>query len=265
MATNIDRLSLLNTAHDVARACGEAVRARQTQTFHVQDKGVRDVVTAVDWESQQLAVHLIQERFPDHGFLAEEDSAGLPTAGPVIWVIDPLDGTANFSRHMPLYTVSVAAVVEGRVEAGVIYDPERGEMFSAWRGGGSYLNGQRLHVSPNAELGRSLAAVGWGRSDADRQQSLAMITRLAFQAQSLRALGSHALSLAWLAAGRLDAFFALRAGPWDVAAGALLVQEAGGQVSSLSGQPWTWGVAETWRLASNGQLHAALLALLDAA
>lgn len=261
---DIDRMALLDTARSVAWACGQAVRLRQAQAYAVQDKGVRDVVTAVDWESQRLAVEMIRERFPSHGFLAEEHDAGLPATGPVIWVIDPLDGTANYSRRLPVYAVSVAAVVEGRVEAGVIYDVERDETFSARRGGGSQLNGQALHVSARATLGRSLIGVGWGRSDADREQSLAVITRLAYQAQSLRALGSHALSLAWLAAGRLDAFFALRAGAWDVAAGALLVQEAGGQVSSLRGQPWAWDAPETWRLASNGWLHDALVAVVGA-
>lgn len=255
---------LLATAETVARVCGQFVHSRQTEPFTVADKGFRDVVTEVDWDSQQLATRLIRQRFPDHGFLAEETDHRLPTTGPVIWAIDPLDGTVNFSRQLPAFAISVAAIVDGAPGVGVIYDPLRDEMFSAVRGAGCSLNGRPICASPLRNLNQALLALGWGRSDADRRRSMAVINRLTYRVMSLRAFGSYALCLAWIAAGRLDAFFTYQPGPWDVAAGLLLVQEAGGLTSSLTGEKWDWSRPDTWRLTSNGHLHSQLLAALPA-
>lgn len=257
-----DAAGWLPLATATARAAGALVQAKAAESFGVMHKGFRDVVTNADYESQRLIVDAIREQFPTHGFLAEEKDPGLTAGRQVLWVIDPIDGTSNYSRRIPLYCISIAAVVAGRVEVGVVYDPVRDELFSARRGHGATLNGAALGVSRVEPLDAALIAFDWSRPEALRNQVLAMLGVLAHRAHTLRALGSTALALAWLAAGRIDGYFNLQPGACDVAAGSLLLAEAGGQLGATDGRPFAIDDRATWAVASNGHIHAELCAAL---
>lgn len=253
---------LLETAESAAREAGDFLRTAWQEPRQLEKKGFRDWVTDADYASQQIVTDLIQRRHPTHGFQTEEADGELPTTGDVIWLVDPVDGTTNFSRQQPNFTITLAAVAEGDVQAGVVYDPLRDEMFSAISGGGSTLNGGDITVSDRDVLERSVVALDWAHAPAQRQRSLDALDRYAHEVRTIRALGSAALALAWLAAGRLDAYLNPGLQPWDLAAGALLVREAGGQVSDWNGRPWTADSENTAGLASNGFIHDRLLALI---
>jgi myo-inositol-1(or 4)-monophosphatase len=239
----------LEAAELAARQAGELLRQKWRQPRQVQSKGFRDWVTDADREAQALMTTIIRQRFPDHAFITEEEDRSLPTRGPVYWVIDPVDGTSNYSRQLPVYCVSIAAAVavagdaplEAQVVAGVIYDPARDEMYSAARGRGAHCNGRPLQASSTADLTQAIIGFDWSREQAQREQGQVIVDQLGSQAHTIRIFGSAALGLAWVAAGRLDGYLNLTIGPWDGAAAALLIDEAGGRMDNLSGQPWRLG------------------------
>jgi myo-inositol-1(or 4)-monophosphatase len=248
-------------AENAARAAGHLIRRKLAEPLQVSSKGFRDLVTDADLAAQQQITTTLRTHFPDHGFLAEEKNSALPTAGPVRWIIDPIDGTSNYSRLLPIFCVSLAVAVAEEVVVGVIYDPLRDELFSAGRGQGATVNGQPLRVSTTADLAEALVGIDWGRQESIRQRSLDALNRFAHHVRSIRALGSSALALAWVAAGRMDLYGNYKLSAWDIAAGALLIHEAGGLTSDLQAAPLRL-VENTPCVASNGRLHREFLALL---
>lgn len=244
------------------RAGGREMR-RGFLKAKVSFKGRANPVTEADLAAERAIIGAIRARFPDHGLLAEE-SGTRRTASDYVWVIDPIDGTLNFAHGFPHSCVSIAAVRRGEAVAAGIYDPFRDELFLAEKGKGATLNGKPIKVSRAARLEDSLLITGFAY---DRHKKAALyagvVKDFLERAADLRRSGSAALDLAWVAAGRLDGFWEFHLSPWDVAAGRLLVAEAGGKVSDFDGKPW--GAPETWgrrTLASNGRIHAAMSRVL---
>jgi len=257
--TTTEPTALLETAQTAAATAGAYLREVWQQPRQIQSKGWRDLVTDADVEAQRIITTIIRGRFPDHAFLAEEDDPTLSTVGSVRWIIDPIDGTSNFSRQVPIFSISIAAVAAGAVVAGVVYDPLRDEMFSAAANQPTTLNSQPVHASQVQELIQAIIAFDWSRNPVDRQLTLELLNRLAHQVHTIRAVGSAALGLAWVACGRLDAYFNAHMKPWDAAAGLLLVQQAGGQLTNLQNQPWLLDAPTQPCLVSNGHIHHLLL------
>lgn len=274
--TNIPEL--LAAAEEFAVAAGKLVYDKWVNPVPVQSKGFRDVVTEADFAAQAVITNAVKARFPTHGFLTEEEDTSLPTEGDVIWVIDPIDGTINFSRGMPDFCVSVAAVEGGKpladvlanpkVLAGAIYDPMRGELFSAGLGLGGYVacDGEKrpLQVSNISSLEEALVTHDWSHEIAGRQFILDRLNSMAHHVFSIRAIGTASLVLAWLAAGRTDLYFNYSLKPWDIAAAQLLLAEAGGILTNADGSPLIWDVSGMTCLASNRQLHSPYIKMIEA-
>ncbi len=248
---------MLALAEEAACQAGEELRRRLSLPHTVTSKGLRDLVTEADVAAERLILERIQARFPTHSIVSEE-SAPVPAFGDgTCWAVDPLDGTSNFARGLPLFSVSVAALEGGRPVAGVIHEPMVHRTFRARRGGGAWLDGVPVRVSRVDRLLSAMVCLDWGRAQEDRLRVLARVQRLGPEVGVFRTLGSAALGLAYVAAGWLDAYFHLALGPWDTAAGVLLVEEAGGRVTLVDGSPWS--PEATSILASNGLLHDQLL------
>ncbi|GAB7389072.1 inositol-1-monophosphatase [Bacillaceae bacterium] len=221
-----------------------------------------DLVTEVDTEVEKLVTKHILHRFPDHGILGEEGTfSGDPAAYETLWIIDPIDGTTNFVHQRLNYVVSIAVYHRGEGMIGVVYDPSRDELFFAVKGQGAFLNGERLRLPDSLSLREALLCTGMFWSPRARQAGMTkLIEALAPECRGIRVLGSAALELAYVAAGRLSGYFSLALNPWDVAAGALIVQEAGGTVSRLTGKRFD-GLQKGSILAAQAALHEKLLAL----
>ena len=224
----------------------------------VRHKGPRDLVTRADHEAERLITARIRTRFPDHGILAEEGTAA---SGDVRWIIDPIDGTTNFAHGVPMFAVSIAHEERGTLRCGVVVVPPLREFFVAERGRGAFLIAgseppKRLATSGVAELSQALIATGLP-GEPVRSAHVATIPAFMRDAQEVRIMGTAAAHLAYVAAGRLDAFWEPGLNAWDVAAGILLVEEAGGRVSTFTGQPMTPPGGDI--LATNGPLHTTLL------
>lgn len=203
---------------------------------NVEEKSFNNLVSYVDKTAEEKFMSKLAGIIPEAGFIAEE-SESLEPADVWNWVIDPLDGTTNFIFNIPMYCTSVALLKNNELQVGVIYDPNHNELFSAWKGGGAFLNGQKIKVSDKSELIRSLIATGFPYDDFDRaDEFLKLLGSLITKSKGIRRLGSAALDLAYVACGRFDAFYEYGLNPWDVAAGALIVQEAGGNVSDFKGE-----------------------------
>jgi myo-inositol-1(or 4)-monophosphatase len=250
----------LETAVDAARVAGGYQRYRFATPFDVDTKGDKDLVTEVDKESERLIVEHLLSCYPDHTILAEENIYP-QTASPFRWVIDPIDGTTNFTHGFPWFCVSIGLEHNGELVAAVVYNPIYDELFSASRGGGAFLNGRRLKVSGRSPLKDTLLGTGFPYDSAtDPVNNFA--NSIAFQkaARGIRRAGAAALDLASVAAGRLDGFWELKLKPWDVAAGVLLVQEAGGTVTGFDGAPYD--IFNNRILASNGLIHDEMVEML---
>ena len=253
--------SFLEVAVEAARRAGALLLEHRGAALTVSTKSSPiNLVTDIDRGAEALVVDTIHGHFPGHSILAEEGGA-LERSHTHRWIVDPLDGTTNFVHGLPLFAVSVALEVDGRAVVGVVFDPNLGECFTAERGRGARVNGVPLRVSSTATLGESLLATGFPydvRAAADN--NLAEHAALTRRSRIVRELGSAALSLASVAAGRLDGFWELGLGPWDVAAGALLVEEAGGRVTSLEGGPVDPATPAV--VASNGTIHDEIIRTL---
>ena len=230
--------ALLNTAVKAARKGGDtALRyANRVHELEIQTKARNEFVTQVDLAAESEIIETIRERYPDHAFLAEE--SGKTGDNDFVWIIDPLDGTTNFLHGFPVFAVSIALRVKGRLEAGVIYDPNRQEIFTAIRGQGAHLEGKRIRVSRRTSLDGALICTGFPyRSDPEQtKQYLAMLESVLKSTAGIRRPGAAALDLAYLATGRLDGFWEFGLRIWDIAAGTLLIREAGGLISELQGE-----------------------------
>lgn len=229
------REELLKTAETAARKAGRIISRRRNGDFRVDHKGAVDLVTEVDLASEKAILEVIRSKFPDHRIVAEEKGAGEENSD-YTWWIDPLDGTTNFVHGYPCYSVSIAVSRRLNMLAGVVYDPVGGEMFSAVRGRGAFLNGRPISVSRVEDPEESLLATGFPYDRTRRPLALSLAGRMLEIVHGLRRAGSAALDLAYVAAGRLDGFWEFGLKPWDTAAGTLLVEEAGGVVSDFKGE-----------------------------
>lgn len=226
-------------AEDAAKKAGALMMERLKQPLELKSKGFRDIVTAVDYEAQELITTMIRNAFPDHGFLTEEEDSTLPEEGPVRWVIDPIDGTSNYARHIPSFCTSIAAAVGDEIVVGVIYDPNLDELFSAVKGSGTTLNGLPVICRSSGEFGDAIIALDWSRAIEDRKRIFAALMNFGLDVRSLRGNGSAALALAWVAAGRFDGYVNFTLSPWDWAAASLMIQEAGGRFAQPNGDKVT--------------------------
>ena len=252
--------SEINIAIHTARTAGQMLRENFSKPHQVFYKGVIDIVTEVDRESQRLIFEMLKDAFPSYGLLGEESSQPIRTEGP-IWIVDPLDGTTNYARDYPLFAVSIALEKNGEVVAGVVYNPLLDELFAAEKGSGATLNGAPVHVAQTQELGKALLATGFPYDVwTNPVNNYAEWERFMQRTMSVRCDGSAALDLCHVAAGRLDGYWELDVEAWDMAAGALIVQEAGGMVSLTSGEPLN--LYQRNILASNGHLHESMLEML---
>lgn len=256
MVHNHEQLKLV--ALEAAFKAGELLKGGFGTSFKIENKeGKNNLVTEYDKASEACIIQEIRKNFPNHGFLAEE--SGSSAGEEILWIIDPLDGTANFAHSIPWFAISIAATRGEEILCGVVFNPMTGELFTAEKGQGAFLNGQRLKVSQEQSLDHAMLGMGFpAKSLADNP--LHCIDRLAdFVAQGipLRRMGSAALDLSYVAAGRFDGFWELTLQPWDIAAGQLLVEEAFGKVSHYNGKTRSILSRDTF-LASNHLLHEAL-------
>ncbi|HEX4613636.1 MAG TPA: inositol monophosphatase family protein [Urbifossiella sp.] len=258
----------LTAATDAARA-GAAVLESWRGRFHIREKARADLVSEADQASQDVVKAFLLGRFPEHQFVGEEESFGKPieatrpaAGSPPAWVVDPLDGTANYVHDVPAYCVSIALVVDGKPVVGVIYDPRLNEMFAAAAGLGTTLNGQPARVSSIPTLRDGMIATGFPSNYERQLRNLDVWRAVSAEAQSLRRNGSTALALAYVACGRFDGYWAFDNWAWDVAAGFVLVTEAGGNATTLDGAP-----PDPFRhdcLVTNGLIHAELSRFIQA-
>ncbi|MEM7112173.1 MAG: inositol monophosphatase family protein [Chloroflexota bacterium] len=255
---------LLAVAEETAVSAGQLIRHKSSQPRQLTEKGFRDIVTDADLASQELIVATIQQNFPTHGFLPEETDSNLPTEGDVIWVIDPVDGTTNYSRQLPNFTVSIAALdpITGDVLVGAICDPMREELFSAAKGQGAWVNKHPISASNVSHLVKAIASMDMSHAYDVRQRSLDTLNNFGHHVYSIRVIGSAALAMAWVAAGRVDAYLNYQLKPWDVAAAQLILAEAGGQLTTTENRPWLWTMAKSGIVATNRHIHADFVAML---
>jgi myo-inositol-1(or 4)-monophosphatase len=256
----------LDAAVEAARR-GAALLESWRARFSVREKARADLVTDADQASQQAVKEYLLGRFPGHRFLGEEDSVGktpeetrpAPDAPPT-WVVDPLDGTTNYVHDVPAYCVSVGLWAGGRPVVGAVLDPRMNELFTAAAGRGALLNGKPMRASAVPAVRDALVATGFSANYERHLRNLEAWRAMAARAQSLRRTGSTALNLAYVAAGRFDGFWAYDNWAWDVVAGAVLVSEAGGTITTADGRPFDPFRPDV--LAANGKIHAELLSIL---
>jgi myo-inositol-1(or 4)-monophosphatase len=248
-------------AREAAMLAGRLLRDNIGGKRTVVYKGEINLVTEMDTRAERVVVETLLRAFPDHGILAEEETT-ITKESPYRWIIDPLDGTTNYAHGYPCFAVSLALETAGEVIVGVVYDPMREELFSAAKGQGAQLNGQPIRVSIVDNLIQSLLATGfpYDRSVSEKN-NLNHFIKLLMVSQEVRRDGSAALDLCSVAAGRFDGFWELKLKPWDVAAGILIVREAGGTVSDFRGSRSTINDQEV--VASNGKIHSQMLGILQ--
>ena len=257
---------MLDFAIETAREAGRVLAERFGRTsLEVTHKGDIDLVTESDLVAERLVVERIRSYYPRHAILTEEAGevervAGAP-ASAYKWIIDPLDGTTNYAHGYPCYCVSIALEREGELVLGVIYDPSRDEMFAAERGAGAALNGRRIRVSEISDLNEALLCTGYPYDVRGRDNFARNFTNFILHAQGVRRDGSAALDLAYVACGRFDGFWEEGLRPWDVAAGVILIEEAGGRASRYDGSPFD--IYTPPIMASNGLVHEAMMRVLN--
>jgi myo-inositol-1(or 4)-monophosphatase len=246
----------LATAIEAVVRAGDVQLSRFGTDVRVDKKGAIDLVTEIDLQIEREFRVMIAERFPEHVVLGEEfESRGDREATtPFCWVFDPIDGTTNYAHGLPVFCSSLALEIDGALAVGAIYDPTRRELFTAERGQGAWLNGRPLKVSSADTLIDALLVTGFHYGiQRDPEELVSLFREFITKAQAVRRLGSAALDLAYVAAGRFDGYWESKIQPWDVAAGALIVEEAGGQVTTVTGEPFRSRAGSV--LATNGRIH----------
>jgi myo-inositol-1(or 4)-monophosphatase len=255
---------LLNFAIQTARDAGRVLAERFGRNLRISNKSELDLVTESDLASERLIIDRIKTHYPRHAILAEESGENAPVAEGAQsdwrWIIDPLDGTTNYAHGYPCFCVSMGLEHNGTLEIGVIYDPLRDEVFSAERGQGAALNGKRINVSPTPNLSSALLCTGFPYDVRERGEFARHFANFIMNAQGVRRDGAAALDLAYVAAGRFDGFWEEGLKPWDVAAGKLLIEEAGGRVSDYHNQPLN--IFKPPILATNGLIHEQMMHVL---
>jgi len=251
----------LTTAIEAVVHAGDVMMSRFGTGVRIDKKGTIDLVTEVDVAIERSFRQMIAERFPDHAVLGEEmGGSAMPPAGPC-WVFDPIDGTTNFAHGLPIFCASLALEVDGAAQVAAVYDPTRRELFTAERGSGAFLNGRRLQVSDAAALVDAVLVTGFPYDVHQRvEEIVGLFAAFVGRARAVRRLGSAAIDLCYVAAGRMDGFWETDLKAWDIAGGALIVELAGGRVTSMSGDPFSSRAGQV--LATNGRLHDAMLEVI---
>ena len=252
---------ILQMTEVIARQAGAVLMEGYGNVHHIQQKGVIDLVTEFDKRSEDVIASFIQQQFPDHAILAEE-SGHNERVSEYQWVIDPLDGTTNFAHGIPIFSVTIGLLKNNSPVVGVAYDPFRNEMFSAEVGQGATLNNRPIHVSSQADLGQAAISTGFPYDlRTNPLNNLAQFVQFQLRAQTVRHLGCASLDCSWTAMGRLDGYWEFGVQPWDVGAGALIVRESGGRVTSVDGDENF--LSNESILVSNGLLHDQMLRVLS--
>jgi myo-inositol-1(or 4)-monophosphatase len=255
-----ERALIKKVALSSAKKAGRILKEGMSRGLTISYKGNLNLVTQIDTLSEQTIVSNIRKHFRHHQILAEEGH-NYESASPYRWIIDPLDGTTNYAHRFPYFCVSIGVELEGEIILGVIYDPIRKELFFAEKGGGATLNDRPLNISATKKLREGLLVTGFAYTvQTDKNNNLDHFSRFLMRAQAIRRMGSAALDLCYVAAGRFDGFWELNLNPWDTAAGFLIVTEAGGTVSNFSGQPYFINGPEI--LATNGKIHSEMVEVL---
>lgn len=253
----MDFSAYLEVAIRAAKVAGQIQREHVGVEIEISSKSVdSDLVTIVDAKCEEIIRKLILEAFPGHQILGEE--GGSIGSSEFVWIVDPLDGTVNYAHGFPFYCVSIALEIEGSRVVGVVYDPIRDELFSATRDGGAFLNGHKIKVSSQSTLnGRAMLATGFPYDTGTAMLALEVFKRFLALGLPIRRPGAAALDLCYVACGRIDGFFEYKLNAWDCAAGILLIEEAGGQVSNFKGQSYAYSDKKI--VASNKILHQAMI------
>jgi myo-inositol-1(or 4)-monophosphatase len=246
-------MQILEAATAIAREAGALLNEFARQRIGYELKAEYDLVTAADRASEKLIVERITAAFPDHSIVAEE-GGGQEGSSEYRWYVDPLDGTTNFAHAFPVYNVSIGIEKAGELVAGVVYDPTRDELFSAERGSGAYLNGEQIRVSSVRKLDDALVATGFPSRRRHQNVNVHFYYQLAMLTHGVRRAGAAAIDLCYVGCGRIDAFWEFGLNPWDMAAGVVILEEAGGRSSEMTGKPLN--IRSPHILTSNGVLHA---------
>lgn len=249
--------SILETGIEIAREAGDLLATYFERRIPFELKGEHDLVTEADRASEKLVIERLGQHFPAHDVVAEEGGGHL-TGSDYRWYVDPLDGTTNFAHGFPVYNVSMGLERSGELIAGIIYDPNRKEMFAAERGAGARLNGNPIRVSKAARLEDSLVATGFPSRKRHQNVNIHFYYQLAMMTHGVRRAGAAAIDLAWVACGRLEAFWEFHLNPWDMAAGIVIVEESGGRCSDMDGGPVS--LRGEHIVADNGLIHEGILA-----
>ncbi len=245
----------------IAFEAGELLKRKFGKIKRINFKGEINIVTEADCISQEFIKRKINEKFPDHSILSEEDLE-IKSNAPIRWIVDPLDGTTNFAHGLPIFAVSIAVEFEGEIFTGVVYNPISKEIFWALKGNGAFLGKRKIKVSETDSLSRALLATGFPYDiREDSNNNLDHFSKFALKAQAIRRLGSAALDLCFVACGRFDGFWELKLFPWDVSAGILIVEEAGGKITDFKGFPTDIYSKEI--VASNGKIHEEMIRVLN--
>lgn len=256
----MDYNKILNVARDAALEAGNHLKGFYGQRPDVEFKGVVDLVTQRDKECQDIIHRAIETNFPSHSILAEED-LNVENDKELLWIVDPLDGTINFAHSLPMFSVSIAFQVKGNTQVGVVYIPVLDEMFHGIRGSGAFLGNHRLAVSKEKDIGNCLLATGFPYDRRENPSYVDNIKKFLVQVRGLRRMGSAAIDICYVAAGRFDGFWEPKLHPWDSAAAYMLVEEAGGKMTDFSGAPYNPFMKEC--TASNNHIHQRMLDILS--
>lgn len=254
---------MLNIAIEAAQTAGKFLKQNVGKIKDIQLKGgqEKNLVTEIDKGSERIIIDILRRHYPSHDILAEESGSNEGRTSDYKWIIDPLDGTTNFTHGFPVFCVSIGVEYKGEIICGVIYDPNFNELFTAEKGKGAFLNGKRMTVSKVEVLKKSLLVTGFPYNIADNpNNAIEHFIHFLMHAQAVRRMGSAAIDLAYVAAGRYEGFWEVALNPWDVAAGALLVTEAGGMMSDFKGEKFNIYNPEV--LASNGIVHGEMVGVL---
>lgn len=244
-----------------AKSAGLILKKNLGKARSIEYKGVIDIVTEMDRKAEDLIIKTIKKEFPEHGILTEESNEQ-KSSSEYRWIIDPLDGTTNYSHGHPVFCVSIALEKEGEIILGVVYDPVLNELFTAEKDKDAFMNNKKIKVSKIRELTKSLLATGFPYDvRTSRQNNLDHFSNFAVRAQAIRRAGSAALDMCYVACGRFDGFWEMKLKPWDTAAAMLIIREAGGMVTDFNGGPFSMYSGET--LASNGLIHNEMLNVLQ--
>ncbi len=256
------KTSFKKTAIDAAKSAGLLLKGNIGRRHTIEFKGVIDIVTEMDIKAEDMIMKTIKARFPEHGILTEE-SFEQKSDSEYRWIIDPLDGTTNYSHGFPIFCVSIALEREGEIILGVVFNPMLNELFTAEKGKGAYLNNKRIRVSGISGLTKSLLATGFPYDvRTSRDNNISHFANFAVRVQAIRRAGSAALDMCYVACGRFDGFWELKLKPWDTAAAMLIIKEAGGIVTDFKGSTFSLYSGET--LASNGLVHDEMIEVLNA-